>query len=118
MCARAHVYFKAEPSTKRSVKGGRVKGLRFSSSSTLCFVCSTEEGACAAAQPSCHHHGCVCLCTCFFLPLGMRGRNKRATDVHRAVNAVRTVTDAAAILEAEGTPSSRALADVQQHLAR
>ncbi len=43
MCARAHVYFKAEPSTKRRVGGGRVKGLQFSSSSTQCFVCSTLQ---------------------------------------------------------------------------
>lgn len=48
----------------------------------------------------------------------MGARNKRVTDVHHAVNAVQTVTDAAAIQEAEGTPSSRVLADAQQRLAR
>lgn len=56
MCARVHVYFKAKPSTEWRVGGGRVKGLQFSTSA-----------ACTTAQPSCHHHGCVRLCTRFSL---------------------------------------------------
>jgi len=77
---RTWIFFNANP----PLSGGRVKGLQFSTSAAQRSSVSWGRRACAVAQPSCHHHGCVPPVHTL-LPLGTGRENKQATDVSRLV---------------------------------